>query len=362
MRTTGLVGRKIEINLINSDGLLSGKNYSAIDLLQDGKDVNGLLSAIVGKDGLAIYKVNLQPTNDSKGVEKWNTKLNNTKEKKTKLCILVNAHTPNKDLTITYLGKNPKEQIKNGSQKSKEPNYWQDGDGKWFELTSAKCYCLEMGLTTKHCGGKGTIATKDNYKTLAKDLAAEEAAVYAVSKQESTGGGFMQYDGKNVAKILYERHYMYNNLKSLKGEVFAEQEMSINKYLVNNERGRYIYNSKGVKQDNTEIASREKLSVSRNIDENSAIKSCSWGSFQIMGQYFNNLYKTPQDLEKAQDMCELQQIAYFKAYLLEVNKNALKALRNKNWEQFTRAYNGPAWKENNSNYPINMKKYYEEYK
>lgn len=336
------IGTKVKIQLLDKEYKeISFGDKTTFESKIDYYDTDG--------DGemLAVFDV------DFNAIGKyWVDKI--SKDKKLQLCIKVDLDYKQ---DIVYCGDNT--DITDDNDKNK---IWLDKEGKWFEVAGARCYCLEMGLTTKHCGGNGTTATKENYKVLAKELEAEEAAVYAVSKQESSGGGFMDYDGEKVAKILYERHYMYNNLVEVKGESFANEQMNKNNYLVNSVSGKYVYNSKGEKEANENIASREKLSLSRKIDENSALKSCSWGAFQIMGQFYSRLYESPQDLEKAQDMCELQQIAYFKAYLLRERIPALKALRKKNWEEFTFYYNGKDWERNNSHYPVNMKKYYEEYK
>ena len=162
VRTTGLVGRKVEVNLINSDGILSSKTYGITDLLQDDKDSNGLLSTTVGKDGLAIYKVKLQPTIDTKGVELWSSKLQSSKNKKANLCILVDARKHNKDLKITYLGTNPTKQANTTSLKAEKPNYWQDGDGKWFELKY--CECCSYTIENELLNGSNVIHKKTGSK------------------------------------------------------------------------------------------------------------------------------------------------------------------------------------------------------
>ncbi|MBV8325645.1 hypothetical protein [Chryseobacterium sp.] len=56
VKTMGLTGKKIEVNLLDRDGVLGGEKFSIVDLLQDDKDTQGLLSAIVDKEGRAIYK------------------------------------------------------------------------------------------------------------------------------------------------------------------------------------------------------------------------------------------------------------------------------------------------------------------
>lgn len=257
--------------------------------------------------------------------------------------------------------------------------YFKDNTDDWLDLkgnlpdswehcgrvtigVSSVCYCLEMGLVNKSCSGKGEKISDIDYKKLAEELGTESAAIYAVAKRESSGKNFTTHNEKQVAKILYERHYMYRLLSSKYGELFAKKKMELKPYLVNNSSGRYVYNSEGIKEANEEIASLEKFDKAKEIDEDSAIQSCSWGAFQVMGEYYHHSYKTPKDLEKAMNMCEKQQLSYFKTYLLKVKSKAHKALQDKNWENFTYWYNGSNWKANNSTYPTDMAKYYEEYK
>jgi len=257
--------------------------------------------------------------------------------------------------------------------------YYKDNSDAWLDLkgnlpdswehcgrvtigVNSVCYCFEMGLVNNSCFGKGEKISDIDYENLATELDTESAAIYAVAKRESSGKSFTKNDDKQVAKILYERHYMYRLLSSKYGESFAKKNMETKPYLVHSESGRYIYNSDGIKQTNEEVASLEKFDKAKEIDEDIAIQSCSWGAFQIMGEYYIHSYKTPKDLEKAMNMCEKQQLSYFKIYLLKVKTKAHKALKDKNWEKFTYWYNGSNWKKNNSTYPTDMAKYYEEYK
>ncbi|MCL8537226.1 N-acetylmuramoyl-L-alanine amidase [Chryseobacterium gallinarum] len=133
VETIGLTGKKIEVNLLDRDGILDGKNFSVVDLLQDDKDTQGLLTAIVDKQGKAIYKVKLQPSSDKKDIENWGNKINKTKDKKIYTCLLVDADKHNPGVNITYTGRNAKDH-ENDSRKSSKTNYWLDENGKWFEL------------------------------------------------------------------------------------------------------------------------------------------------------------------------------------------------------------------------------------
>lgn len=100
-----------------------------------------------------------------------------------------------------------------------------------------------------------------------------------------------------------------------------------------------------------------KLGKAKKINNDAAIKSCSWGKFQVMGKYFNNLYSSPSELEKAMNMCEVQHFAYFKVYLKDVTgEEMIKAMKEKNWNKIAELYNGPDYSKNK--YHTKMKNEY----
>lgn len=119
------------------------------------------------------------------------------------------------------------------------PDKW-DHCGRVTIGEASTCYCLEMGLVNKSCFGKGEKISDTDYKNLANELETESAAIYAVAKRESSGKNFTLHNKKQVAKILYERHYMYRLLSSKNGELFAKKKMEMKPYLVNSSSGRYV--------------------------------------------------------------------------------------------------------------------------
>lgn len=161
VKTAGLAGKKIEVNLKDRDGILSGKAYELIDLFQDDKDVQGVLTATVDKEGLAVYKVKLQPSAEKKDIEDWGTKINGAKDKKVNTCIMVDAGKHNPGVEITYMGKNPKES-ENDSQTASQPNYWLDENGKWFEIKY--CECSVYSIDKELLNGPNVVHTKEGSK------------------------------------------------------------------------------------------------------------------------------------------------------------------------------------------------------
>lgn len=77
-----------------------------------------------------------------------------------------------------------------------------------------------------------------------------------------------------------------------------------------------------------------------------------------MGKYYTYLYSTPNDMEEAMHMCEVQHFACFKVYLKDVvGSPMIKAMKNKNWNKIAELYNGSDYAINK--YHIKMKNEYE---
>ena len=147
VRTTGLVGRNIEINILDRDSTIMKGEYSVLNVLQDNLDKKGEYIAKVNEDGLAIFKLEMQPSKVKKDIKIWRDKISASKDKKAYLCILVDAHSQNSDLKVTYMGKNPS--TDKTSKKSDKPNYWLDEKGKWFELNNDGTVVVVSGTVTK---------------------------------------------------------------------------------------------------------------------------------------------------------------------------------------------------------------------
>jgi len=201
----------------------------------------------------------------------------------------------------------------------------------------------ELAVTSDN----GPITQQDLVET-AKALNIEVEIMMAIAKQESHGGGFFR-DGK--PKILFERHKMYQHLKH-EGYNVKELEKA-HPDIVNHKPGGYGRSSK----------QHQRLNQARKIDEEAAIMSASWGRFQVLGETYKDLYKTPQELEQAMNASEKQQLKYFAAFVKKkAGGRLLIALRNKQWETVATLYNGSNWRKTNPNYVRNIKMYYSQFK
>lgn len=182
----------------------------------------------------------------------------------------------------------------------------------------------------------------------ARELGIEPEAMMAIARQESHGGGFFK---NGQPKILFERHRMYALLKQEKFDVAALEK----KYpgLVNHVPGGYGPSS----------TQHARLEQARAIDERAALQSASWGTFQVMGENYRNLYASPQDMERAMRASEKQQLAFFAAFLRKkAGGKLLRALNAHQWETVATLYNGSRWRTTNPHYASNLATYYREFK
>jgi hypothetical protein len=192
--------------------------------------------------------------------------------------------------------------------------------------------------------------TQADYVKAAKELEIEVSALMAIAKKESGSHGAFYKEGEAV--ILYERHKMYSHLKASGFDV--KDLANDNPDLVNKTPGGYGKFS----------TQHSKLDKAKDIDESSAIKSASWGLFQVMGENYKwGGYKSPQELEKAMNTSEQDQLKLFVGFIKNKNNGALiKALNDHNWEKVASLYNGTNWKNQNPDYAKKIQQYYEEFK
>ncbi|MFW2151855.1 N-acetylmuramidase domain-containing protein [Acinetobacter gyllenbergii] len=172
----------------------------------------------------------------------------------------------------------------------------------------------------------------DDYKKAALRLAVPELNIRAFGATEARGVGFLS-NGK--AKILFERHKMYAYLVKFKGKDFANKQVKLYPNLVNTSTGGYKGNE----------AEYIRLSLAKNVHEDSALMSCSWGQFQIMGENWQDLgYSSIQDFVNQMQTNESLQLEAFIRFI-ETKKGLLPALQKEDWDTVFRLYNGPNYKK-----------------
>lgn len=168
--------------------------------------------------------------------------------------------------------------------------------------------------------------TEEMYVGIAKSLNCEVAAIKAVVITESKITG--PFDQKGRPTILYERHYFM----ALTNGKYNASHPDIS-------GPRYQHYGKFSIQ-------YERLNKAIELDRQAALKSASWGAFQIMGSnYATAGYSSVESF--VQGMNTLSGQVY--AFVNHISRTPvlLDALRTKNWAKFACYYNGSGYKEKN---------------
>ncbi|EKT60198.1 N-acetylmuramidase family protein, partial [Providencia burhodogranariea] len=188
----------------------------------------------------------------------------------------------------------------------------------------------------------GDIIDDNDYLAAAEILGCEVAAIKAVAMTETGNyGSYFKFQDNDdyVPAILFEKHH-FRKYTSGRFDQYAD-----------------ISNSKagGYGSTSTQYA---KLLKAYNLDKTAALKSASWGKFQILGSnYLAAGYSTPENFVLAMSESEKNQLDAFVNFI-KSNRRLLKSIRDKDWLTFARTYNGPSQK----GYDKKMEKNYENFK
>ena len=248
----------------------------------------------------------------------------------------------------------------------------------------------------------GEVMEDGDYRWAAKELGVEYAAVKAFAVVESGGQGFLKVGDRYVPKILYERHkfakFTNNRYSKLNPDislppayyntkdryVLADKDHKAKKK-VPNEIEYYrpinkkddkktkdnstlflslVQDGKLIEKDNRYldgIHSYWRLVKAYKLDPVAALESCSWGAFQIMGEFWRTMkYSSAQDFTKAVSRSPKEQAKCFVLYVKYVNPKIIAYLKAKDWAAVAAAYNGPSYKANK--YDEKMQAAYEKFR
>jgi hypothetical protein len=157
----------------------------------------------------------------------------------------------------------------------------------------------------------------------ARDIGCDVAAIKAVIAVESSGG----FLADSRPKILFERHVF----SRLTGHKFDGSHPDISSTRPGGYRGG--------------AAEYERLGAAIALDEEAALKSASWGAFQIMGGNFQ-----AAGFDDVASFCEAMvesEDEHLAAFVKFVQANRLDdELRRRDWTGFARGYNGPNFRIN----------------
>ncbi len=193
----------------------------------------------------------------------------------------------------------------------------------------------------------GIARIKGDLLKVAKEYGVEPAVILAIQAIESGGNGFLS-DGR--PKILFEGHIFWSQLKKAGKDPAALQKGNEN-----------IIYPKWVKTHYVGGAGEyDRLEKAKKIDKLAALKSASWGEFQIMG--FNHSVAGYGDVESfvtAMHEAGSNQLGGLMSYLK--GNNLIRHVQGdkKDWAALAKGYNGPAYAENK--YDIKLAAAYERY-
>lgn len=184
----------------------------------------------------------------------------------------------------------------------------------------------------RHGAADHRYLTEADLQAAAARLRVPLAVVKAVNEVESQGPGFLA-SGRPV--ILFERHVFYDRLVAHGIDVMPLKERFPS--YVTTQRGGYAGGEK----------EWLRLESAMRIHRESALEATSWGSFQVMGYYWQRLgYDTLDAFVEAMKTSEAAHLDAFIGYVTVIAPACLKALQSQAWAAFARAYNGPAYADN----------------
>lgn len=171
--------------------------------------------------------------------------------------------------------------------------------------------------------------TDQDYWDASVLLRCDPAAIRAVAEIEAPGGGFLE-DGR--PKILFEAH-VFHRLTDGKFDA-THPNISSPRW------DRTLYGKGGAHQ-------WERLELAKTLAPSAALKSASWGKFQIMGENFAACgYASVEEfVENMTNAGEAAHLMAFCHFVLNNSRMAF-ALRERNWMDFARLYNGPGYASN----------------
>ncbi len=199
----------------------------------------------------------------------------------------------------------------------------------------------DSGLSSPPIGDSGASGpttapgklNENDFQEAAALLKCDVPAIKAVAAVESAGDGFLS-DGR--VKILFEGHKFYKYTNG----AYAQTHPTICY-----KTWTKAFYSKGKTADVRGAGELARLEEAMALDRTAALKSASYGKFQIMGFNFEICgFKNVDDFFAAMQLSEGE---HLKAFCNFITSNSLDgALRNHQWAKLAQGYNGDSYKEN----------------
>lgn len=242
---------------------------------------------------------------------------------------------------------------------------------------------LPQGLLDLFGKYSGHEITEEDWRDAAKQLECEPEVLKAFSDVESGGkSSFWRLnkgDGASVPALLFERHYFSRLTKGRFDAAHPDLSWPV-AYRKKSLLGKDDKRMHDGKVELTDIYSDYASAYLRlinayRLDPDAALRSCSWGKFQIMGDNYTLCgARKAHDFVSAMCTSEYQQIDLMSQFIRRKpapwknpkDKKAGKALslwdaiKAKDWAMIAYNYNGPGYKL--YNYDTKLKSAYEKYR
>jgi hypothetical protein len=171
--------------------------------------------------------------------------------------------------------------------------------------------------------------SREDFESAALRLGCDVAAIQAVAEIEQGPFGAFHPDGRPV--ILLERHLVYRFAKRRHGADIARRWAAAHPGICNPKRGGY----------GKSAAQHDRLAQVAKLDREIALRACSWGLFQILGDNFHAAgHISLQSFVNAMYGGADEHLAAFVAFVLSKPRLA-EAMRAHDWHTFAEIYNGP---------------------
>jgi hypothetical protein len=173
--------------------------------------------------------------------------------------------------------------------------------------------------------GKAQRLTKEDLLNLAHLSNIDEALLKAFMEVESSGSGF---DSQDRPKMLFEPHLFFRNLRTTP----EAQKKAVSQKIAYQTWGTLRYPSD----------SYPSLIKAVVVNKEAALMSASWGLSQILGSNHKLIgYATVHEMIEKFKESEYNHVLGMIRFL--ENRKIIDDLRNHNWAEVARVYNGPSY-------------------
>jgi hypothetical protein len=195
----------------------------------------------------------------------------------------------------------------------------------------------DLDFLTGYTGEKITDA---DYEAAAKELGCEVEVIRAIERVES--GGKTGFDDNHHPIILYERHVFSRNSAGKYDAKYHDISSKIGYKL--KKKGETVKDIDLVNDyyAATSMVNYKRLAKAYQLDRDAALKACSWGKFQILGENYSAIgFNSVREMVDAHVKGQKGHLKAFVGYIK--SKKLQNVLKEKDWAAIAKGYNGKGY-------------------